>query len=58
MDLPYKGRIKNKSLYNHGQGGGKTGLGVPRVCELPRNISLGHTGCHIFHFNAIKELQE
>lgn len=48
MDLPYKGRIKNKSLYNQGKAGGKTGLGVPRgACELPRNISLGHTGCHI-----------
>lgn len=54
MDLPYKGRIKNKSLYNQGKAGGKTGLGVPRgACELPRNISLGHN--RVPHFNAIKE---
>lgn len=56
MDLPYKGRIKNKSLYNRGKAGVKTGLGAPRRArELPTNISLGHTRCHIFLFNAVKE---
>lgn len=56
MDLPYKVCIKNKSLYNQGKAGGKTGLGGPRTaCELPRNICLGHTRCCIFHFTAIKK---
>lgn len=41
MDLPYKGHIKNKSLYNPGKAGGKTGLGAPRrAWELPRVSTL------------------